>query len=231
MTRPPAIAEFARSELEVDSCWKRIGIEGDRSCPELPRHSHCRNCPAFSRAAAALLDRDPYAEPAANNNGTTGKFGSVEASLDAETRSESITVFRVGGEWFGLPTRAIDEIVGLPPIHSLPHRRNSGVLGLANIRGELVICLSPAEFLTVAAESASPQGRLIVVRHLGGRLALLVDEVLQVHHYSRGELQPLPATVARSASSFTRALLPYAGKVIGVLDEQALFEALQRTLT
>ncbi len=29
-------------------CWNRIGVSGDRSCPELATVVHCHNCPVFS---------------------------------------------------------------------------------------------------------------------------------------------------------------------------------------
>ena len=38
-------------------CWNRIGIGGDRSCPELETHIHCRNCPVHAQAARAFFDR------------------------------------------------------------------------------------------------------------------------------------------------------------------------------
>lgn len=226
MTRPILAAEFAASQAEIDNCWNRIGIAGDKTCPLLAQHSHCRNCPTFSRAAAALLDRDLAGEPAVADR---GEFGA--ASGRAETQTDRAVIFRIGCEWFGLPTTALDEIIGLRPIHSLPHRRNSGLVGLINLRGELVICVSPSELLGGGAAGPCPQARLLVVRPRGGRLALPVDEVLQIHHFARGELQPLPVTVARSPSRFSKALLPHADKMIGMLDEQALFEALQRMLT
>ena len=38
-------------------CWNRIGVTGDRSCPELNTFVHCRNCPVFAAAARAFFDR------------------------------------------------------------------------------------------------------------------------------------------------------------------------------
>ena len=226
MTRPILAAEFAAPDVDIDNCWKRIGIEGDKSCPELERHAHCRNCPAFSLAAAALLDREL---PGDSADAVTSRFGGAEAADQAET--ESAMIFRVGSEWFALPTLVLDEIIEPRPVHSLPHRRNSGLLGLVNVRGELVVCVSIAELLIGTATGMSAEGRLIVARHASGRLVLPVDEVLHTHHYSPGELQPLPATVARSPSNFTKGLLSYADKIVGVLDERPLFDALNRSLT
>ena len=42
---------------DIDDCWNRIGIYGDKSCPVLPEHIHCRNCSVYSAAATRLLDR------------------------------------------------------------------------------------------------------------------------------------------------------------------------------
>lgn len=235
MTRPIPAAEFAgprfgppefgTAEAGAAYCWKRIGTEGDKSCGELSRHAHCRNCPTFSLAAAALLDRKVSAEAL-----ESGTAHSAARPPSADAHSESATVFRLGDEWFALPTLAIDEVTGMRPIHSLPHRRSSSLLGLANVRGELVLCLSITELLVGKAASASAQARLIVVRPPAGRLALPVDEVLHVHHYARSELQPLPTTLARSPSRFTQALLPCGERMIGLVDEQVLFAALSQSL-
>ena len=37
--------------VEVQDCWNKIGIAGDRSCPELTKHIVCQNCPVFASAA------------------------------------------------------------------------------------------------------------------------------------------------------------------------------------
>lgn len=224
MTRPIPAAEFAEladfAETALDNCWKRIGIHGDKSCPELAQHVHCRECPAFSRAAAALLDREI---------GDDAAITPAAAAAADEAETESATIFRIGAEWFALPTLALDEIVGARPIHSLPHKRSPALLGLTNVRGELVICVSIAPLLTGAPRSAT-ENRLIVIRHPGGRLACPVDEVQHTHHYAPDRLEPVPVTVGRSVSSLTRGLLPWRGRMVARLDEKALFEALGRSL-
>ena len=40
----------------IDDCWNRIGIHGDKSCPLLSNHIHCRNCAVYS---ACLLYTSP----------------------------------------------------------------------------------------------------------------------------------------------------------------------------
>src|SRR5215831_8786654 len=43
--------------IHGEGCWHRIGVSGDRSCPELSTFVHCRNCPVFAAAARAFFDR------------------------------------------------------------------------------------------------------------------------------------------------------------------------------
>lgn len=210
------------AEPDIDACWKRIGIHGDKSCVELAQHSHCRNCPRFSQAAALLLDREL---PTAHDLASPAREDEAFAHGD----TESVMVFRVGAEWFALPTLVLDEIIRRRPIHSLPHRRNPGLLGLVNVQGELVICVSIAQLL-VGAVSTVDQAWLIVIRHENRRLAFPVDEVRHARHHAPDQLRPVPATLARSASAFTRGLLSWQGMEVGRLDEQLVFAALERCL-
>jgi chemotaxis-related protein WspD len=208
----------------IHDCWNRIGVRGDKSCPELVKHSNCRNCPAYSAAAASLLDRDMPRDAAVEWASNFAQPKAVEGS-----RTEAAILFRLGAEWFALSTLVLDEVVGLRAIRSLPHRRNPAVLGLVNVRGELVVCVSLAHLLGMEA-SAPAQPRLIVARHECGRLAFPVDEVQHTHRYHSHELKPVPATVARSASGFTRGLLSWRDRMIGCLDEQLVIQAMNRSL-
>ena len=79
-------------------------------------------------------------------------------------------MFRLGAEWFALPTIAVDEVAELRGIHSLPHRRGGMLLGLVNVQGELIVCVSLARVLglknvvaSTAGEDGPRRARLLVV--------------------------------------------------------------------
>ena len=114
----------------IDDCWNRIGIHGDKSCPLLADHIHCRNCAVYSAAATRLLDR--YALQQDDHR----PHAAVEVGEDVVTRS--LLMFRLGEEWLGIATRCLVEVAPLQPIHSLPHQRSRALLGVANVRGALV---------------------------------------------------------------------------------------------
>src|SRR4051812_31477298 len=98
----------------IANCWMSIGVHGDASCPELPKHVHCRNCPVYGAAAAQLFDR---AAPDGYLARWTHHVSLTAATTDSKT--QSAVIFRLGTEWFGLRTACVTEVVKVLPIHSL----------------------------------------------------------------------------------------------------------------
>jgi chemotaxis-related protein WspD len=224
----------------LNDCWNRIGVRGDRSCPELLRHVHCRNCPVHSAAARTLLDAPAPADFL--------KLATEHFARPAHTPTEhagaadalSVIVFRVHAEWFAIRTAACLEIADLRPIHSLPHHREGAVLGLANVRGGLLVCISLAAILGVTAkpETSSKQTRrgavaqrLLVARTEGGAVVFPLDEVYGVERFRARDRQEVPATVAQAQVTYTQALLSLGDRTVGLLDEHRLFDSVGRSLT
>jgi chemotaxis-related protein WspD len=216
---------------KIHDCWNRIGVWGDGSCKELARAVHCRNCDVYSAAAGQVLDREidaKYLEDWAQH---------FRVEKQAVTRdTAAVVIFRIGAEWLALPAAVFHEVCDLRPIHSLPHRRNGTVLGLANVRGALLVCVSLHSLLGIdpAPASATAQRRLVHERLLvasrdGERLVFPVDEVHGIHRFHPTQLGEAPASVARSAATYTRAMLPWQEKSVGVLDDDLLFYSLNKS--
>lgn len=233
MRRPLLESKAIVIPIDVDDCWNKVGTQGDGSCPELATQVHCRNCPVYAGAAAALLDRDV---PPGYVDESTRHFSVPRRIGQADTAS--IVVFRLGTEWLGLPASVFSEFVDMRPIHSLPHRRGGVVLGLANVRGELLVCVSLAHVLGIERTARSPQtrrgavaaGRLVVIRERETRFAFPVDEVHGIHKYSRDQATEVPATVAKGTATYTTAMLRWNDVAVGCLDEELLLYKLNRSL-
>jgi chemotaxis-related protein WspD len=215
----------------IVDCWNRIGVRGDGSCPELVQYVHCRNCPVYSMAAARVLD----GAPSSYFTDRTAQLAQRVQVEEAEWRS--VVIFRVASEWLALPTSAVVEVANLLPIHSLPHRTNGVVLGLASIRGELLVCVSLRQ--VVGAEPLAPGGderratayrRLLVIRRETIRVVCPVDEVHGIHRFHPRELQNVPTTVAKATVTYSTGVLPWQGHAVGALDDQLLFYTLKRSL-
>jgi chemotaxis-related protein WspD len=215
----------------LDDCWNRIGVRGERSCPELQRHIHCRNCPVHAAAATALLGGAVPTEYLAE---WTRHVAEPKPLRDPDSRSAFL--FRLGKEWLALPTATLIEVAEPRAHHTLPHRRSGAVLGLVNVRGELLVCVSLSELLkletTVPAAGSVRRElpRLLVCEQDGCRAAFPVDEAHGVHRYQPRQLLPVPSTLSKAAASYTTAMLPWERGSVGCLDEQLLFYTIRRSL-
>jgi chemotaxis-related protein WspD len=214
-----------------------MGVHGDRSCPELPSHVHCRNCPVFSAAARSLLD---VPAPVGSQQAATEHFArpaQVEAGHTVGADVLSVIVFRLRAEWYAMRAAVCLEIAAVRPIHSLPHRRDAAVLGVVNVRGGLLVCVSLAVILASAAGPETPLTRrraviprLLVARGAAGAVAFPVDEVDGMERFRVRDLKDVPATIAHAQQSYTEALMPLAERSVGLLDERLLFDTVGRKL-
>ncbi|HUS24202.1 MAG TPA: chemotaxis protein CheW [Candidatus Binatia bacterium] len=231
MTRQSrAAAEPAHAE--INDCWNRIGVRGDGTCKELEKHIHCRNCPVFGAAATELLNGRVPAEYIAE---WTRHFARPAKAGDAGTIS--VVVFRIGEEWLALPTGIFEEVAELRPIHSLPELREGVVMGLVNVRGELLVCVSLARMLGLPPaaphkdERHHAPPRLLVIRYEKSRTVFPADEVYGIHRFQARDLKEPPATVVNAMVHFACGILPWQDKSVGLLDDGLLCHALNRSLS
>ena len=227
----------------MPECWRVIGVTGDRSCPELERFVHCRNCPVLAEAARRFFDRPA---PPGYLDAWRTILEEPEEVLEAD--GTSLLVFRLASEWLALPATMLVEVTPVRRIHSVPHRAGTPLAGLVNIRGELQLCLSLHALLGLpggprpppAAGAAGPDTdsdavpRLLVVERTGPRAAerwvLGADEVAGVQRVPRSVLRPVPATVGQAAARCSIALFAWRDRDVAVLDEERLFAALRQVV-
>jgi chemotaxis-related protein WspD len=229
------------------SCWREIGISGDRSCPELKTLIHCRNCSVYTRTARQVFDR-PLAETA----GSDPQWESAviredvrkdvredtdralrQDDRDDEMGRNAVAIFRLEQEWFALPALIFHSIVPWAAPRPIPHRSNDVLEGLVNVRGELLICVSLARFLKLphmpTQSPQSAQHRLAIIEYEGDRWTFSVDEFQGIETIPPPTLLTPPSTVLKDTQTYTHSLLPWSDqRTINCLDESLLFEALTR---
>ena len=216
-----AMQLLAEDDAHIDDCWNRIGVHGDKQCPLLERHVHCRNCEVYAAAATRLLDRYALMQ-----DHQAAAVQPVE-----ENTGRSMLLFRLGEEWLALATASLAEIAPLQAVHSLPHQRSRLLQGVANVRGALVPCLSLADLLGVQAGTVEQRGgrampRMLILAAEEGPVVMAVEEIDGIHR-----LDPLLLGSGQDATRFTAAVLQWRGRSVRVLDDQHLLSAVQRSLS
>lgn len=91
--------------------------------------------------------------------------------------------FRVGTRHMVSSISEVNEILTFPSMTIVPGTR-PWLLGVANVRGNLVPVVDLKNFLEGERTQLSDATRVLVVRQLGGSVGLLVDEVLGQRNFS-----------------------------------------------
>jgi purine-binding chemotaxis protein CheW len=124
---------------------------------------------------------------------------------------------RLGAESYALSVDHVLEVVdggGISPLPGAgPH-----VMGVRNLRGQVVPVFDLARLL--GAERTGPPERICVASHAAGVGGLAVDEVVDVADLPDDGEDSDAALLARTAL--------VDGRLVGVVDMEALFEQLER---
>lgn len=235
-----AIHNQRHIEPPMPECWSKIGVAGDRSCPELEGFIHCRNCPVLAEAARSFFDREPP-------EGYLETWSEILQAPEEETESDAVSmlIFRLGREWLSLATPLLVEVTEMKPLHTIPHRQGGVLEGIVNIRGQLQLCVSLTRLLGIDVEpelavpqetlaplaAATSSNRLLVIEDGEERWVIAVDEVAGVHAVPRSMLRSVPATVGQAGSRHAEALVDWRDTVVGFLDGARLLEHLRTELS
>ncbi|WP_243358401.1 chemotaxis protein CheW [Fundidesulfovibrio terrae] len=178
-----------------------------------------------AHAAKILFDREVSAETIAE---WTAQTAAPKPARQA-ARQGALLV-RAGKEWIALPTAIVESARPAGPVHSVPHMTSQAFLGLANVDGELLPCVSLAALAGGEPESVPARARLITVNVPEGRFALLADEALGTCGFDPEAASPPPDTVARSPHPLVTAMAELEGRTAGIVDTESLGRALARSL-
>ena len=219
--------------FEIHDCWNRIGVWGSETprCPKLDQVVHCRNCDVYPESGRRILERalpDDLSAPMERH--------SQQGETATAPRHTDVVVFRLGDEWLGLPAQLFSEITEMRPIHRLPHRSNTTLLGLVNIRGELKLCMSLGKLLGLDKGANWTKQQSASLPASGGyrqrseQFVFPVSEVLGIERFNENDLHPAPASVTLANSTYTRGIFESGDKHIACLDDELLLYTLAKSL-
>jgi chemotaxis-related protein WspD len=149
---------------------------------------------------------------------------------------KSVVIFRLQREWFALSTLALVEVAENRIIRKVPHHRTRVLLlGIVNLRGQLQPCISMHRLLgiesvqiEVSTEKKLAIGRLLAISKDHDVWVFPVEEVFGVFHCNMDEMENTPVTVVRSKGNYIKGLLNFLSFKVAFLDENKLFDRLQK---
>ncbi len=136
-----------------------------------------------------------------------------------ESIGTSLLLFVLAGESYGFPLDRVREVVKLAPIAPVPFIP-AHILGVINLRGEILPVLDPRRLLGLLPASPGPRGLIVVVK-ASTPVGFLADEVQDVVEV-RGSVDPPLATLPERQAAYLQGQIVHDGRLIGVLDVEAL---------
>ncbi len=180
------------------------------------------------------LDAEVASHPVAEPGKARGAGPGIDAGADAggwpppapeEPALERYIVFSLGRARYAVPIGAVIEVGSVPPVTPVPHLP-PWVLGVINLRGEILSVVDLALFLGAAAEGPA-MGRLLVVRGAGPEpyTGLVVDQVAGLASFAASRVVRAAALLDDPASIYLTGVVEQGGEVVAVLDVARLLAA------
>lgn len=146
----------------------------------------------------------------------------------------SVLLFRLENDWLGLRVGYINEVTTSVPVHTVPHRTNEVMRGVANVRGELQLAVSLKSLLGLKKEegtgvslSRKVYSRMVVISQNRESFVFEADEVFGIHHLKKAELSEVPVTLSKAMATFTEGIFHFREIQVGLLDGDLIFHSLR----
>jgi purine-binding chemotaxis protein CheW len=107
-----------------------------------------------------------------------------------------LVVFELGREHFGIDIAAVESIIKIQVITSVPHTADY-IMGVTNLRGSVVPVIDLGICLGLTRKANDGNTRIIVANVHGVKVGMIVDSVSEVMHVADDSIEP-PPTMALS---------------------------------
>jgi len=134
---------------------------------------------------------------------------------------QELLSFRVGEQEYSVDIMSVREIRGWTRATPLPHA-SPYVRGVINLRGTVLPIIDLAKRLGIHVAEATERNVIIVVHIHKQTVGLLVDAVSDILSIPQAEMQSPPEMAADSGNGFVKALTIVEGRMLRILDLEAV---------
>lgn len=146
------------------------------------------------------------------------------AAAPALSLAERHIAFRLGEARYAVPYRFVVEVGSVPPVTAVP-RVPGWVLGVTNLRGEILSVVDLASFL--GAPSIAEGGRMLVVRGAGEETlaGLVVSDIAGMTQLSAATIRATTAPIEDAVAPYLAGVVEHQGQVVSILDLERLLSS------
>jgi len=128
-----------------------------------------------------------------------------------------LVVFSLANEHYGVKISAVESIIKLQSINSVPHAPDF-VKGVTNLRGTVLPVIDLRKRFDLPAQEATQDTRIVVVEVNGEMMGVMVDAVSEVLRVIEEDVEPPPSLVLTADSTFITGIAKVDERLVILLD-------------
>jgi purine-binding chemotaxis protein CheW len=153
------------------------------------------------------------------------------ASAEEAVALEQFVVFDLGGERYGLPVAAVDEIVRRPDQLTRVPLAPPFVDGIMSLRGKMIPVIDQRQRFAVDGQTDGRARRVIILTIDGLQTGITVDKVTEILSVRQSELRAVPEMDEAGAAVVDRVAIGQRhGDMILLIDPRALLDRAERDM-
>ena len=152
-----------------------------------------------------------------------------ELAIMGDSLQRQYILFALEGNFFALPLSGAQEVGHRPEITPLPNLPQ-WVLGISNIRGEIISLINLKIFFGIPSSGAKGEGRFIVIYNQNLKTGILVDEIPGILSLDlvEGDIQNSPYRHGKILQYISRVSVS-GDRLINLLDTERLLTSRRLT--
>lgn len=139
----------------------------------------------------------------------------------ALTEKQQYVTMRLGGQLFGLPVLAVQDVLKGQQITPIPLAARE-IAGALNLRGRIVTVVDMRRRLGIEASERQKKSMQVVVEHGGDLYSLLVDEVGDVMLLSKSDYESNPSNLSPQWLRVARGVFRLEEEIMVLLDIESV---------
>ena len=150
----------------------------------------------------------------------------VTPADQVEEGMEQFVLFTLGEQTYAAPITSVFELSLPPDLIQVPNTP-AWVLGVSNMRGEIISVIDFREFLNIEPDSARKPSRMIIAQTLDKQMVigLMVDGIGGIKYFSADAIQPLEPHEPGVPDSFFRGACLFESEVVIFLDLEFILQS------
>jgi purine-binding chemotaxis protein CheW len=152
----------------------------------------------------------------------------IYASASEEAALRQLVCFAVAEEWYAIDMHAVVEVILVTRITAVPNVP-AHILGIANVRGNIVSVTDLKSILGLGADRGSERRRVIVIRHDDIVTGLAVDGDEEAVTIPIARVEPLAPTLGADAEGLLEGQFIRDGKMIAIFSVEKLIRRTKLT--